>query len=119
MEEIDEDTVWYVFAHCQSLMTGTEHDAYHKIISEMLIEERGGSEAWRNFFIRVGKLKAEYPPEVYYLAKDGQEVLEQKIAKRILKEQSNHPLFNYCPKCSKLARTPLAKQCRFCRHNWH
>lgn len=26
---------------------------------------------------------------------------------------------NNCPKCDKLARTPYAKQCRYCGYNWH
>ena len=46
----------------------------------------------------------------------GSERLEEKIARRMLKE---HPeLLNFCPKCGKLARTPRARQCRHCFHTW-
>ena len=30
-----------------------------------------------------------------------------------------HKEGNNCPKCGKLARTPKAKQCRYCFYNWH
>lgn len=26
---------------------------------------------------------------------------------------------NRCPKCNRLARTPTAKQCLWCHHDWH
>jgi hypothetical protein len=27
-------------------------------------------------------------------------------------------IINTCPQCGQLARTPLAKQCRHCGHDW-
>jgi uncharacterized C2H2 Zn-finger protein len=26
---------------------------------------------------------------------------------------------NRCPRCGEVAKTPKAKQCRFCKHDWH
>jgi len=40
-------------------------------------------------------------------------------AERILKEDRDKIYFNNCPKCDELARTPDAKQCRFCGYDWH
>lgn len=48
----------------------------------------------------------------------GIDKLENAIAERLLKD-SGHELLNYCPKCQGLARTPYAKQCRHCGHDWH
>jgi recombinational DNA repair protein RecR len=42
----------------------------------------------------------------------------RKFTERILLEHKEHPLLNFCPTCHKLARTPQAKQCRFCSHSW-
>lgn len=40
-------------------------------------------------------------------------------AKRILNTNPEKVYFNLCPKCGGLARTPQAKQCRYCRYDWH
>lgn len=48
----------------------------------------------------------------------GQEKALQKIITRVLDEHGVN-LINLCPNCKQLARTPLAKQCRHCLHNWH
>ncbi|MCJ8155648.1 hypothetical protein MKJ01_17975 [Chryseobacterium sp. SSA4.19] len=45
--------------------------------------------------------------------------LEEDIAKRIMKETPDKVFFNNCSKCGKLARTPFAKQCRYCGYSWH
>lgn len=39
-------------------------------------------------------------------------------AERILRDNPDKIFFNLCSKCGKLARTPIAKQCR-CGHDWH
>jgi hypothetical protein len=51
--------------------------------------------------------------------KDGYEEFELSIAKRIMKETREKVFLNNCPKCNKLARTPYARQCRYCGHSWH
>lgn len=47
------------------------------------------------------------------------ETFKTNIVKRIMNETPEKVFFNNCPKCGKLARTPQAKQCRFCSYNWH
>lgn len=44
--------------------------------------------------------------------------LENKIAQRLLQDHKDD-IINNCPNCSKLTRTPYAKQCRHCNHDWH
>jgi hypothetical protein len=48
----------------------------------------------------------------------GKEAAHLKIALRIYEKHKNE-IINLCPKCQKLARTPKAKQCRHCGHDWH
>ena len=57
--------------------------------------------------------------EVLNLLNEGYELFRSNTAERILKENSDKIYFNNCPKCSKLARTPQAKQCRHCGYSWH
>ena len=54
--------------------------------------------------------------KVTELVKIGRHKLENKIATRLLKD--NIGIVNRCPKCDKIARTPKARQCRFCAHKW-
>jgi hypothetical protein len=58
-------------------------------------------------------------PEIINLLKNGYEVFKQNIITRIMTETPEKVFFNNCPKCNKLARTPHAKQCRYCSYNWH
>lgn len=48
----------------------------------------------------------------------GWEELLIVMANRIL-AQHEKEVINNCPKCGKLARTPKAKQCRYCQFDWH
>jgi hypothetical protein len=49
----------------------------------------------------------------------GFEHFKKEVAIRIYKDNKAELELNLCPKCNKIARTPLAKQCRFCKHDWH
>jgi hypothetical protein len=49
----------------------------------------------------------------------GYEAFVERTAARILDECRSEVFFNRCPECGGLARTPTAKQCRFCAHDWH
>ncbi|GEM63567.1 hypothetical protein SF1_15490 [Sphingobacterium faecium NBRC 15299] len=53
------------------------------------------------------------------LIHDGIEKFYKNTAQRILSNHHAQITFNNCPKCGKLARTPLAKQCRYCYFDWH
>jgi hypothetical protein len=57
--------------------------------------------------------------ETLKLLQNGIDKFRESTALRIFKENPKVLEFNYCQKCEKLARTPFAKQCRFCQHNWH
>ena len=47
---------------------------------------------------------------------------EQRIANamaRVLAEHRAEIIENRCPKCSRLVRTPAARQCLWCGYDWH
>lgn len=48
----------------------------------------------------------------------GKEKMLTTIAQRLL-DRHGDEIVNKCPNCNKLARTPRAKQCRHCGHDWH
>ncbi|MFT3703493.1 MAG: hypothetical protein QM802_14045 [Agriterribacter sp.] len=53
------------------------------------------------------------------LTNDSYEAYKHRISELIFREHKDELGLNLCPKCGKIARTPLAKQCRFCFYDWH
>jgi len=64
---------------------------------------------------REVKDNTEYP----FLNDDESEVERKRLAKIIFEKYFDKVFWNLCPKCNGLARTPKAKQCRHCYHDWH
>ncbi|MBV9888379.1 MAG: hypothetical protein JO119_17695 [Acidobacteria bacterium] len=58
-------------------------------------------------------------PEVKQLAAGGWEAFALSTAQRIDRMHHDEIFFNECPRCGKLAKTPKAKQCWHCHHDWH
>ncbi len=57
--------------------------------------------------------------KVLNLLKSGIQEFHKKAAERVFTEHLNELTLNKCPKCKGIARTPTAKQCRYCKHDWH
>ncbi len=49
---------------------------------------------------------------------DDIEQFELTVAGRIIADTPEKVSFNNCPSCNKLARTPNARQCRYCGYSW-
>lgn len=46
--------------------------------------------------------------------------LEAEISQRVWSEINSGAIrINRCPECSRIVRTPRAKQCLWCGHDWH
>lgn len=65
------------------------------------------------------KFGYEEKSQLLKMFEDGYEGFAIKTAKRIKEESSREYKLNNCPNCNFLTRTPYAKQCRKCSHNWH
>jgi hypothetical protein len=61
----------------------------------------------------VAKIKYPYLNEIEQLSE------KRKIAEYLLENYESEIFINNCPNCKQLARTPKAKQCRHCGHDWH
>lgn len=58
-------------------------------------------------------------PAVLELAQDGMEAFVERTAERLMREHAEQIFVNRCLRCGKLARTPRARQCRYCHYSWH
>ena len=106
----------YLLEHCRAWMSATEVVALRRIELTEHGEEVAKKSALSEF--KMEKIYQFGDEKVNELVKLGREKMEMAIAKRLLKEHGGE-LINNCPKCGRLARTPYAKQCRHCGHDWH
>lgn len=57
--------------------------------------------------------------EVLRRAQNNYSIFVQRAGERMLAEYPGRITFNRCPQCGRVTRTPTARQCRYCRHDWH
>lgn len=120
---MDKETVSYIINHFSHLLTLKEKAVIKHQHSLLKLDNSGSSESEeqnqrrRSMYLKVGWLSTD--KEVLNLLKDGYEEFERNTAERLLAEKPGEVFLNTCPKCSRLTRTPQAKQCRFCGHDWH
>lgn len=111
---MDKETVNYIINYFSKLMTDDEKAAlkYH-----ILMYKSSDNPKMRDVMSKKGWINSS--PEIINFLKDGYEEFELNVVKRIMSETPEKVFFNNCPKCNKLARTPNAKQCRYCTYSWH
>jgi hypothetical protein len=116
MDSVNKETARYIIVYFSKLMTQAEKLALRHQHSTVKLEG-SVNENMAKVYYRNGWLS--YDPEVLNLLAQGHDQFMINCAERILKESGDKVLLNLCPVCEKLARTPDAKQCRFCGHDWH
>jgi len=119
--ELNSQLAHYVVRYYAHLMTDVELKAQRHLFATMKStngrsDEPAQREAQNNRF-HSRMLSAEQ--DVLSLAKDGYQQFELITAARILRDSIGQVFFNRCLVCGALARTPSAKQCRCCGHDWH
>ena len=111
----------YVVTYYSHLMTKAELLARRHLTAAMKATH-GGSDKQAQADTRNHRMLSRWlsnDPEVLRLAANGYEAFAQQTATRILSEHGDRVVINRCPACGALARTPKARQCRFCGHDWH
>ena len=115
---MDALTIDYIVDYFGRFMTPIEASAYklHTGTTAFTSPFTKGSEVY-NLYVEKGWISDD--DQVFELLKENWFVFRERTATRILAEHAESIYFNNCPVCGKLARTPVAKQCRFCFYNWH
>ncbi|QQD12977.1 hypothetical protein [Sphingobacterium sp. UDSM-2020] len=107
----------YIITYYLDLMSPEEKLAYKHAHSTLKLDGSENLEKMQRIYLKTGWLTKDQT--VLSLLNNGLEKFNENTATRILRDHHLDIVFNYCPKCHKLARTPTAKQCRFCFHDWH
>jgi len=115
---MDKETANYIRNYFPNLMTDDEKLALkHHMYTYKIDNSISDSPSMRKILTEKGLIRTE--DNILDFLKDGYEDFELNVAKRIMTEMPEKVFLNNCPQCNKLARTPFARQCRFCGHNWH
>jgi hypothetical protein len=104
----------YLTRHLTSLMTDFERRCYRLGVMREKAEASPDSRV-------AERLRAEWQEadqEVREALADGVGALRERIVERVQRERGALSV-NRCPRCDRIARTPLAKQCFWCGHDWH
>ena len=120
---MDVEKARYVLRYYGQLMTPPERLAHrHLMGTDKVTRGRTDAAAQRevaNSSHPVARDLLSNDPQVLQLASEGIDVFMVRTAQRILDKHSDEMVFNYCPRCGALAKTPKARQCRVCHHDWH
>lgn len=105
----------YVFVYHAHLMTAQEVEANRVIFGESKSKGMPDGSPLKSFYReRFGTSD----PEVRRLVEKGREQFVEDVVARILNEQQDQIVWNHCPYCGALARTPTASQCPKCFFRW-
>lgn len=119
---MDTDQAAYIFRYYGHLMNEQERVA-NRHLTATVKATHGRSDAAAQAEARSARpdLREMLSSEqaVLRLASDGYQAFIARTAERIFKDHRNQIELNYCPQCGRLALTPKARQCRFCKHDWH
>lgn len=110
----------YIMKYYTELLTEVER----RTLNHLAAEIKGDS---RNVIVRqeegrVSELSSQPISddlEVSRLARDEFSDVYLQAAQRIFQQHAGKIDFNCCPRCAEVARTPTARQCRLCGHDWH
>lgn len=107
-EELYPELVDYIYGYESRFQTEIEKLAGRSI----LYNTKDMDEKVKRLIVSKGWFSDE--PEIKAMMAGGYESFKFKVAEQIYKEHKHELNLNLCPECGKIARTPLAQQCRWC-----
>ncbi len=118
---MNPELAYYVVKYYSNFMTDAERRAdshLTAVLKATMGREDSAAQAVAKKS-RVFSRRLSNDPDVLALTRDGLQAFRERTATRILEVHSKDVFLNRCTRCHGLARTPTAKQCRFCGNNWH
>lgn len=111
--EVIEQTVYRYYRH---LLTPREYQvalAFHAKAKAQAYQDPEREDRTRAIMGTLGD------SEIDAIVTDGFLEFRRAVVDRILRDHGSGISFNRCPACQRIVRTPLAKQCMWCKHDWH
>lgn len=110
---MDKETIHYIITYFGNLMT---HHEKLTLKHQIFTYKTSNNPQLKKGLTDKGLFNND--PKVTGLLENGFDEFELNVAQRILAEVPEKIFFNDCPQCNRLARTPFAKQCRYCGYSW-
>jgi len=104
--ELYPELAEYIFLYCRDYFNAAE-------IRAMELYGRFGTDH------TASSMSIRDEHSVNILMENDFEYFRQATVQRIFHDHFEKLPLNLCPACRKIARTPQARQCRFCGHDWH
>ncbi|SFO29368.1 hypothetical protein SAMN05428949_4820 [Chitinophaga sp. YR627] len=114
MNDLYPELETYIFRFCGEFQTHHEVMAYKTVLYHNLSDTPAHL---LKLMKETGQISDD--PEVLAMMVDGRDALRDRIVRRVWEQHRQELSLNLCPVCGKIARTPKARQCQFCYHNWH
>lgn len=115
-DELYPELIDYIFEYCGKYFTEDESKANGHLTAMFKSKNNVHSPMYK-FFMKEENVLVNQ--QIVDLVKDGFEKFKIRVVTRIYSEHKHSLDLNLCTKCWKIARTPDARQCRFCFHDWH
>lgn len=112
----DEALTNYVWMHYQNLFTQLECLGALALSDEAHVNS-GGAPTVSGLMRERWCL--ENRPQLFEALREGGKVFRLRVRNRLLYQHPDAIFINRCPACAKIVRTPKAKQCLWCNHDWH
>jgi hypothetical protein len=120
LSEYDDDDVLteYIWRHYSQLLTSAEARAglYRPPLDRETATRMKGA-SFADYLDRT-----HGPVELYALTaelQNGRKALFRRARIRILESHGTLVFINRCPACKRIVRSPGARQCLWCKHDWH
>ncbi|NIF05927.1 hypothetical protein F3J23_10790 [Chryseobacterium sp. Tr-659] len=110
---MDKETIHYIITYFGNLMT---HDEKLALRYQIFTYKTSNNSQLKKGLTDKGLFNTS--PKTASLLQNGFDEFALNVAQRILAEVPEKIFFNDCPQCNRLARTPFAKQCRYCGYSW-
>jgi hypothetical protein len=105
----------YVLNHYSWLLTLEEKMAYKHLVGGRKIEATE-SLPMRQMLRKVFQTD---DAGVHVILAGGEDTFFDRIVLRVIREHGDKIVWNLCPKCGALTRTPRACLCPICSHTWY
>jgi hypothetical protein len=112
---MEKEVIDYIITYCTGYFLPTEAKALRRVLN---LPDPNPDFSFVADQAKVERLYSLTSKRVQSLVDLSKEALCEKVALRIYHKHKDE-IINLCPRCDKLARTPWAKQCRYCRLDWH
>jgi hypothetical protein len=118
-KQYDDESVLtrYVWDNYQPLMTDFERRVGLAIIGRLKAEAATSSPQARELLLERWGQRGDL--EVESALVNGPESFRRQVCQRLLTYFDSEIFVNRCPQCQRVVRTPRAKQCFWCGHDWH